>query len=87
LSATHDAPKINRKTNRSPTPMFKFRIGSSRMAPQPEASEARFPWAHEDSSWYNSSFELARGLEVIEHCGRPPAIPADPNADFDPRRS
>lgn len=24
------------------------------------------PWNHEDFSWHGSSFELARGLEVIE---------------------
>lgn len=36
--------------------------------------EEPHPWSHEDSHWYGSSFDLARGLEVIEHRGRAPVF-------------
>lgn len=32
---------------------------------------------NEDFSWHGSSFELARGLVVIEHCEAPPALSVD----------
>jgi len=44
---------------------------------QPNSLEAAQPWTNEDSSWHNSSFELARGLDIIEHRGAPPAVFAD----------
>lgn len=34
-------------------------------------------WVREDSSRYDSSFDLARGLDVIEHRGAPDAIFSD----------
>lgn len=37
---------------------------------------------HEDSSCYNSSFDLARGLEVIEHPGPPGAVLCDTLAAY-----
>ena len=36
--------------------------------------EAPHSWSYEESHWHGSSFDLARGLEVIEHRGRPPAF-------------
>ena len=47
---------------------------------QPEAPQAR---ASEDHSWHGSSFELARGLEVIEHRGVPPLLFSDTPPMFD----
>ena len=35
------------------------------------------PWINEDFSWHSSSFELARGLEVIEHRGASPSVFVD----------
>ncbi len=35
--------------------------------PRAAAQAAVHPWSNEDFSWHSSSFELARGLEVIEH--------------------
>jgi hypothetical protein len=68
--------------------MFKFiRIGFSSVQQEPDPTQPRLAWGNEDRSWHHSSFELARGLEVIEHCGRPPAILAEPSTAFDPRRA
>jgi len=68
--------------------MFKLiRIGFTRVLPEPDATEPRLAWSNEDSSWHISSFELARGLEVIEHCGVPPAIFVDSAPAFDPRKA
>jgi hypothetical protein len=40
----------------------------SRWMPRTEsADEPDEPWADSDSSCHNSSYELTRGLEVIEH--------------------
>ena len=49
----------------------------SHLLSRPMAVPASNPWIYEDSSWHSSSFELARGLEVIEYSGRPPAVFAD----------
>lgn len=35
------------------------------------------PWINDDFSWHSSSFELARGLEVIEHRGDAPSVFVD----------
>lgn len=43
----------------------------ARALPQADATEAAHPWINEDSSWHSSSFELARGLQVIEHRSPP----------------
>jgi hypothetical protein len=43
------------------------------------------PSVHDDdSSWHSSSFELARGLEVIELPGSPPPAVAEIRPAFDP---
>jgi len=49
----------------------------TRLRPQDSSGIAAHPWTNEDSSWHSSSFELARGLEVIEHRGPPQAVFAD----------
>jgi hypothetical protein len=49
----------------------------ARLLPQDNSGVAAHPWTNEDSSWHSSSFELARGLEVIEHRGPPQAVFAD----------
>ncbi|MDP1690576.1 MAG: hypothetical protein Q8L49_01195 [Burkholderiaceae bacterium] len=54
-----------------------IRNGLTRLLPQARAAEAPHPWSNEDSSWHSSSFELARGLEVIEHRGLLPTVFAD----------
>jgi hypothetical protein len=59
----------------------------SRLLPQAEASEAAHAWINEDSSWHSSSFELARGLEVIEHRGLPAGLFADTMPAFHPPRA
>jgi len=54
-----------------------IRDSLTRLLPQSGAPEAVHAWINEDSNWHNSSFELARGLEVIEHRGSLPAVFAD----------
>jgi hypothetical protein len=39
----------------------------SRLLPSVETDRAPCGWCEFDSNWYTSSFELAQGLEVIEH--------------------
>jgi hypothetical protein len=76
------------KTNHPPATMFRhIRIGFARALPQPDSAEPRIAWSNEDSSWHHSSFELARGLEVIEHCEVTPAVFVDSAATFDPRKA
>ena len=41
----------------------------ARLLPQPPCREPAQPWFNGHSSWHSSSFELARGLVVIEHAG------------------
>ena len=44
-----------------------------------------YPSVHdEDSNWHGSSFELARGLEVIEHRDAPPSVFAETRPAFHP---
>lgn len=50
--------------------LFKLVSLLAREAPR----EVPHPWFVEDRHWYGSSFELARGLEVIEHCGAAPVF-------------
>jgi hypothetical protein len=38
-----------------------------RLLPPAEPAERRTAWLDSDSSWRSSSFELAQGLQVIEH--------------------
>ena len=65
-----------------------IRYGLSRFLPQSPASEAAHGWINEDSSWHHSSFELARGLEVIEHRGKlPHSVFADTMPAFHPPRA
>ena len=57
------------------------------LPPQADATEAAHAWINEDSSWHSSSFELARGLEVIEHRGLSAAVFADTMPSFHPPRA
>ena len=59
----------------------------TRLLPQGAAAEPAHPWINEDSSWHSSSFELARGLEVIEHRGLAPTLFADTMPAFHPPRA
>ena len=58
-----------------------------RFLPQATASGPVHHWVNEDSNWHSSSFELARGLEVIEHRGVPPSVFADTMPAFHPSRA
>ena len=49
----------------------------TRWLPQNGDNAMPHAWTNEDSSWHHSSFELARGLEVIEYRGAPPTVFAD----------
>jgi hypothetical protein len=59
----------------------------SRLLPQADDSPATHAWLNEDSNWHSSSFELARGLDVIEHRGAQPAGFADTLPAFHPPRA
>jgi hypothetical protein len=60
-----------------PRPAFLEQL-LSRLLPPTEHAERRTAWLDSDSSWRASSFELARGLRVIEHyTDRAPATFAD----------
>jgi hypothetical protein len=75
-------------TNRQPTTIPRLiRIGIARLRPLPDAIEVRHAWSNEDCSWHGSSFELASGLEVIEHCGAPSTVFANTMPDFHPPRA
>jgi hypothetical protein len=75
-------------TNRTTATMLDLiRFSLARLLPQPGPIEVPHPWITEDSSWHNSSFELARGLEVIEHRGVPPTVFADTMPAFHPPRA
>ena len=41
-------------------------LALNRRWPRTSSPPTVAPWNHEDFSWHSSSFELARGLEVIE---------------------
>jgi len=51
--------------------------GPTRPEPPPPTRETTQAAAYQDCSWHSSSFELARGLEVIEYRGPCPAAFAD----------
>ena len=75
-------------TNRPAATMFDLiRHSLARLLPTYDAVEAAHPWSNEDLSWHSSSFELARGLEVIEHRSAPPAVFADTMPAFHPPRA
>ena len=57
------------------------------LLPPPTRSESAQAWTNEDYSWHSSSFELARGLEVIEHPGVPGAVFADTLPAFHPPKA
>jgi len=61
--------------------------GLSRLLARQEQPEAPQASVSEDHSWHGSSFELARGLEVIEHRGVPPLLFSDTAPVFDPPRA
>ena len=73
----------------SPTAtMFNLILNSlSRLLPQSDADQVAHPWINEDSNWHSSSFELARGLEVIEHRVPPTAVFADTMPAFHPPKA
>ena len=57
------------------------------LLPRSAADVAAHAWTNEDSSWHSSSFELARGLEIIEHRGAPLSVFADTMPAFHPPRA
>jgi hypothetical protein len=59
----------------------------TRLLPQGAVPEPVHAWINEDSNWRSSSFELARGLEVIEHRGGLPAVFADTTPAFHPPKA
>ncbi|MES2957200.1 MAG: hypothetical protein V4792_03380 [Pseudomonadota bacterium] len=59
----------------------------ARLLPQAEAIEPVHAWINEDISWHSSSFELARGLEVIELRSPSAAVFADTMPAFHPARA
>lgn len=52
-------------------------LALNRRWPRDDTQAPAHPWSNEDVSWYSSSFELARGLEVIEYRDATPAVFAD----------
>lgn len=59
----------------------------NRWLPQTGPLEDAPAWIREDSSWHNSSFELARGLDVFELAGPVTAGFADTLPAFHPPKS
>ena len=59
----------------------------SRLIPASGDAEAAPAATHEDSNWHSSSFELARGLDVIEHRNSAHAVFADTLPAFHPARA
>ncbi len=51
--------------------------GLSRLRPNTAPARPDDDWFYEASSCYDSSFDLARGLDVIEHRGTPGAVFSD----------
>lgn len=82
------APKIRSMSLRTTATMLNLILTSlTRLLPQGPAAEPVHPWSNEDSSWHSSSFELARGLEVIEHRSLSPALFADTMPAFHPPKA
>jgi hypothetical protein len=68
LSLLVEAMKMLAKPTRTLLAMFdRILLALSRRWSRDVAHVPAHPWSNEDISWYSSSFELARGLEVIEH--------------------
>jgi hypothetical protein len=83
LSGAIPAPKIPHTPNPIPATMFNNILTRLiRLRPQADSCEAAHPWINEDSTWHNSSFELARGLDIIEYRGTRPAVFADTMPSF-----
>jgi hypothetical protein len=61
--------------------------GLTRLLPQSSPMQVSHPWINEDSGWHSSSYELAHGLEVIEHLAPPPAVFADTLPAFQPAKA
>ena len=59
----------------------------SRLLPASGDVETAPVATHEDSNWHSSSFELARGLDVIEHRNSAHAVFADTLPAFHPARA
>mgnify|MGYP000200350643 CR=1 FL=1 len=59
----------------------------TRWWPQRDPDEAVRAWSNEDSNWHSSSFELARGLEVIELRVAPSSVFADTLPEFHPPKA
>lgn len=75
-------------TNRTAATMLDLiRNSLARFLPQSDAIEASHSWSNEDSSWHSSSFELARGLEVIEYRAAPASVFADTMPAFHPPKA
>ena len=49
--------------------------GFARWLPRAQAQLDEPRWEDTDRSWHNSSFELSKGVDVIEHSERPPVFP------------
>jgi hypothetical protein len=83
LSGANPGPKI--PSTPIPTPAIMFNnilTRLIRMRPQADAGEAVHAWINEDGTWHNSSFELARGLDIIEYRGTAPGVFADTMPSF-----
>jgi hypothetical protein len=88
LSCANLAPKIIAKPTCRNATMFNLILnGLSRLLSRQEQPEAPQASASEDNSWHGSSFQLARGLEVIEHLGAPSWPFSDTLPVFDPPRA
>jgi hypothetical protein len=57
-------------------------LALNRRWPRDDAQAPAQPWSNEDFSWHSSSFELARGLEVIEYRDATPAVFVDTQPAF-----
>jgi len=68
-------------TRKNATMLNLIRHGLARLLPRTRPEPPPQAWVIEDSSWHGSSFELARGLVVIEHAGpRAAAVAGSPPA-------
>jgi hypothetical protein len=82
------APKMAVMSTRNTyTMLTAIHNGPNRLEPPAPTRETADTWTYEDCSWHSSSFELARGLEVIEYRGPYPAAFADVWPAFRPARA
>jgi hypothetical protein len=80
LSRCRDAAKMQAMQRRLHTPVLFSQVVRTvaRWWPHPAVDEQEaVEWADTDRSWHNSSFDLARGMEVIEHFDAPMLVFAD----------